>query len=70
MGRAMSRTQTEYLYTVKFTGDHFTLTTCVQAPDDEHAERYAQQQLLNEHGIDTEKIGAWGITVEQDGEFL
>jgi hypothetical protein len=42
----------------------------VQAPDDEHAERYAQQQLLNEHGIDTEKIGAWGITAEQDGEFL
>ena len=66
----MSRTQTEYLYTVKFTGDHFTLFTCVQAPDDEHAERYAQQQLLNEHGIDTEKIGAWDITVEQDGEFL
>jgi hypothetical protein len=66
----MSRTQTEYLYTVKFTGDHFTLTTCVQAPDEEHAEQYATQQLLNHHGIDTEKIGAWDITTEEDGEFL
>jgi hypothetical protein len=66
----MSRTQTEYLYTVKFAGDHFTLLTCVQAPDEEYAERYAQQQLLNCHGIDTEKIGAWDITTEEDGEFL
>lgn len=66
----MSRIQTESLYTVKFTGDHFTLFTCVQAPDDEHAEQYAQQQLLNEHGIDIEKIGAWGIDIEQDGELL
>ena len=66
----MSRTETEYLYTVTFTGDHFTLYTCVQAPDEEHAEQYAQEQLLNCHGIDTEKIGAWDITTEQDGEFI
>ncbi len=66
----MSRTQTEYLYTVKFTGDHLTLTTCVQAPDDEQAERYAKLQLLDYHGINTDNIGVWNIEAEQDGEFL
>lgn len=66
----MSRTLAEYLYTVKFTGDHFTLTTCVQAPDEERAEQYAKLQLLDHHGINTENIGVWDITVEEDGEFL
>ncbi len=66
----MSRTQTEYLYTVKFTGDHLTLFTTVQAPDEEQAERHAKEQLLNYHGINTENIGVWGIEVEEDGEFL
>jgi hypothetical protein len=66
----MSRTQIEYLYTVKFTGDYLTLTTCVQAPDDERAEQYAKLQLLDHHGINTDNIGVWDITVEEDGEFL
>lgn len=66
----MSRTQTEYLYTVKFTGDYFTLFTTVQASDEESAERYAKLQLLDRHGIDADKIGAWDITTEEDGEFL
>lgn len=66
----MTTTTNDYLYTVKFTGDHFTLYTCVIAPDEERAERYAQEQLLNCHGIDTDKIGAWDVTIEEDGEFL
>ncbi len=66
----MSRTQTEYLYTVKFTGDHITLFTSVQAPNNEQAEQCAKKQLLDYHGLDTDNIGVWGIEVEQDGEFL
>ena len=66
----MSRIQTESLYTVTFTGDHLTLTTCVQASDEEQAERHAKVQLLNYHGIDTDNIGVWDITVEEDEDFL
>ena len=66
----MTTLKTEYLYTVKFTGDHLTLFTTVQASHEEQAERHAKEQLLNYHGIDTDNIGAWGIEVEEDGEFL
>ena len=66
----MSRTQTEYLYIVKFTGDYLTLFTTVQASDEEQAECYAKLQLLDKHGIDTDNIGVWDITTEKDGEFL
>ena len=66
----MSRTQTEYLYTVKFTGDYVTLFTSVQAPNDEKAEQYAKKQLLDYHSIDTDDIGVWDIEVEENGEFL
>jgi hypothetical protein len=66
----MSKTQTDYLYTVKFTGDHLTLFTTVQASDDEQAERYAKLQLRDYHGIDADNIGVWDITAEIDGEFL
>lgn len=66
----MSRVQNESLYTVTFTGDYFTLTTCVQAARRQRAEQYAKLQLLDHHGIDTDKIGVWDITIEKNGDFL
>lgn len=60
---------TEYLYTVCFTGDHFTLTTCVNASTKKRAEQYAKLLLLDHHGIDVEDIGVWDTLIETDGAY-
>jgi hypothetical protein len=59
-----------YLWTIRFTGDYFTLYTCVTADTEEQAVRHAEQQLAEHHGIDTNAIGAWSAEAEEDGEWI
>jgi hypothetical protein len=58
-----------YLFSVKFTGDYFTLNTCVTADDEDQAIRNAEQLLLEHHGINTNAIGAWSVEAEEDGAW-
>lgn len=60
----------ETQYTVTFTGDYFTLTTCVNATNEERAEQYAKLLLLDHHGIDIQDIGVWDTSIETDGEYI
>lgn len=60
----------EYLWTVRFTGDYFTLTTCVNAPDHEKAIDYATLLLKDHHGIDVNAAGTWEVETEKDGEYV
>lgn len=57
----------EYLWSVTFTGDYFTLITCVNAPDTERAREYAALLLKDHHGIDVNEIGTWSVESEKDG---
>jgi hypothetical protein len=57
----------EYQWTVRFTGDYFTLTTCVNAPNEERAIEYAKLLLKDHHGLDMNDAGAWDIEAETEG---
>ncbi len=58
------------LYTVIFTGDFFTLTTCATADDEQQAIRNSQELLNEYHGINTQEIGVTNTEVHIDGEWL
>lgn len=60
----------EYMWAVRFTGDYFTLTTCVNAPDQERAIQYARLLLNDHHGIDVDEAGCWDIEAETEGEYV
>lgn len=58
-----------FMWIVRFTGDYFTLTTCVNAPDIGRAIDYARLQLKDHHGIDVDEAGCWDIEAEMDGQY-
>ena len=60
----------DYLFSVKFTGDYFTLTTCVTAPNEERAIEHAKWQLKDHHGLNMDEAGAWDIEAEEEGEYV
>lgn len=70
MGKETSSTMNDHLFTVKFTGDYFTLTTCVNAPNDERAIEYAKLTLKDHHGLNMDDAGVWDIETETDGEYV
>lgn len=58
-----------FMWNVRFTGDYFTLITCVNAPDMEQAIRDARLLLNEHHGIDVDKAGCWDIEAEIEGQY-
>ena len=58
-----------FAWSVRFTGDYFTLTTCVNAADMERAIQDARLLLNDHHGIDVDKAGCWEIEAQMDGQY-
>jgi hypothetical protein len=46
----MSKTISDTLYTVRFTGDYFSMTVNVYATDEDNAEALAAELLRDEYG--------------------
>jgi putative lipoic acid-binding regulatory protein len=46
----MNKTISDTLYTVKFTGDYFSMTVNVYATDEDNAEALATELLRDEYG--------------------
>lgn len=59
-----------YLFSVKFTGDYFTLTTCINATDEHTAIEWAKQLLIDHHGLNMNDAGVWDIETETEGEYV
>lgn len=60
----------DYLFSVKFTGDYFTLRTCVNAPNEERAIEYAKLILKDHHDLNMDDAGVWDIETEEEGEYV
>lgn len=59
-----------YDWNVTFTGDYFTLKTCVNAPNEERAIEYAKLILKDHHGLNMDDAGVWEIEAEEEGEYV
>lgn len=52
-------------YTVSFTGDYMTLTTTVEAQNEDHAEQVAKELIRGHYGIDPEILSLNDIMAER-----
>jgi len=52
----MSKTISDTLYTVRFTGDYFSMTVNVYATDEDSAEALAVELLRDEYGWDITEV--------------
>jgi hypothetical protein len=52
----MSKTISDTLYTVRFTGDYFSMTVNVYATDEDNAEALAAELLRDEYGWDITEV--------------
>jgi putative lipoic acid-binding regulatory protein len=61
----MTKTISDTLYTVRFTGDYFSMTVNVYATDEDNAEALATELLRDEYGRNVAdashdiKVGEW-----------
>ena len=51
-------------WNISYSANYFTLNTTIQAPDENQAEAWARQNILEEYGIDLDKCGAKCMEVE------
>jgi hypothetical protein len=52
----MTKTISDTLYTVRFTGDYFSMTVNVYATDEDNAEALAAELLRDEYGWDITEV--------------
>jgi len=52
----MTKTISDTLYTVRFTGDYFSMTVNVYATDEDNAEWLAAELLRDEYGWDITEV--------------
>ena len=51
-------------WNISYSANYFTLNITIQAPDENQAEAWARQNILEEYGIDLDKCGAKCMEVE------